>query len=81
MTQTKTLKIGKFTYTKTVTPGHPELKAAVITADKPEQKQKQKEKAIPSKTLPKGMLPGPVGTGKYSKRVERGGEIVRLKRR
>lgn len=79
MTQTKTLKIGKFTYTKTVTPGHPELKEAVITADKPEQKQK--EKAIPRKTLPKGMLPGPVGTGKYSKRVERGGEIVRLKRR
>ena len=44
-------------------------------------KQKQKEKTIPRKTLPKGMLPGPVGTGKYSKRIERGGEIVRLKRR
>ena len=42
---------------------------------------KQKEKAIPHKSLPKGMLPGPVGTGKYSRRIRRGGELIRLKRR
>jgi hypothetical protein len=79
MAQTKTIKIGKLTYTKTVTPGNPELKPAVVTADKSEIKQK--EKAIPHKSLPKGMLPGPVGTGKYSRRIRRGGELIRLKRR